>query len=344
MDLLSLSLNELEELVSELGEPKFRAGQIFSWLHEKRVRSIDEMTNLPLSLRRKLSEQHSLAGVKEITRQVSKDGTIKFLYGLGDGNCIETVAMFYERGISLCVSTEVGCAMGCRFCLSTKGGIVRKLTAGEILSQVYETDRILGSRITSVVMMGIGEPLDNYDASLRFMKTLIDKRGYGISGRSVSISTCGIVPRIKELADEMLPVTLSLSLHAATDEKRREIMPIDRKYPLMEAVEAARYYAEKTGRRVSYEYAVIHGWNDTPEDARNLAGLLGGSLAHLNLIPVNSAGDRTMKATRADAYAFMDMTSALGINTTVRRTLGADIDAACGQLRSRNLSYKEELK
>ena len=343
MELSSLNLNELETVLLEMGEQRFRAKQLFGWIHKQRAGSFDEMTNLSSELRKKLSEQHTLATVREAMRQVSADGTVKFLFELYDGNTVETVAMSYERGISLCVSTEVGCRMGCRFCVSTKQGLIRKLSAGEILGQVYESEKLLGKHITSVVMMGMGEPLDNYDASVRFIELIMDKDGYNMSGRNISLSTCGLVPQMYDLAELRLPITLSLSLHAPTDEKRRMNMPVDYKYPVGEAVSAARHYAEYTGRRVSYEYAIIRGWNDSDEDADILAELLKGSLAHLNLIPINSAGSDDMYATRDDAYRFQKMMMSRGINTTVRRTLGSDIDAACGQLRSRTIK-KDEVK
>ena len=341
MELLSLKLNELEEMLTLMNEPKFRAKQLFDWLHVKRVTDFSEMLNLPKTLREKLSAEHSIAKVSEAMRQTSQDGTVKFLYELEDGNTVETVAMDYERGISLCVSTEVGCRMGCRFCISTKGGLIRKLSAGEILGQVYASDRILGKRINSVVMMGIGEPLDNYDASVRFIELVTDPNGYNMAGRNVSLSTCGLVPEIERLAELKLPITLSLSLHAANDEKRNRNMPVNRIYPVHEAVSAAIRYSEITGRRVSYEYAIIHGWNDTDEDADQLKELLKGTLSHLNLIPINSAGDKSMHATRDDAYRFQKKMIDRGINTTVRRTLGSDIDAACGQLRSRKIKADE---
>ena len=280
MELLSLKLNELEEMLTLMNEPKFRAKQLFDWLHVKRVTDFSEMLNLPKTLREKLSAEHSIAKVSEAMRQTSQDGTVKFLYELEDGNTVETVAMDYERGISLCVSTEVGCRMGCRFCISTKGGLIRKLSAGEILGQVYASDRILGKRINSVVMMGIGEPLDNYDASVRFIELVTDPNGYNMAGRNVSLSTCGLVPEIERLAELKLPITLSLSLHAANDEKRNRNMPVNRIYPVHEAVSAAVRYSEITGRRVSYEYAIIHGWNDTDEDADQLKELLKGTLSH----------------------------------------------------------------
>ncbi len=344
VDILSMALEQLLSLAQQLGQPAFRGRQIFSWLHQKRVSDFSEMSDLPAALREQLERQAYITTLKEVTRKTSGDGTVKFLFALPDGNCIETVAMSYHHGISVCVSSQVGCRMGCRFCASTQNGLVRGLSAGEILAQVYSVDRLLGQRVDSVVMMGIGEPLDNFDAAVGFYDIVTSKQGYGLSVRSVSLSTCGIVPAIYRLAELKKQLTLSVSLHAPNNRKRDEIMPVNRIYPIEQLMDACRHYAKATGRRISYEYAVIHGSNDTPEDARELSSLLKGTLAHVNLIPVNPAVRSDFTATRADAEAFRQKLLSLGVNATVRRTLGADISAACGQLRRDNidLSTKED--
>jgi len=344
VDILAMMPEELSVLLKELGEPSFRASQIFSWLHEKRVTAFSDMSNLPKSLREKLQERAFITELREVTRQVASDGTVKFLFALSDGNCIETVAMRYHHGMSVCVSSQVGCRMGCKFCASTQNGLERSLTASEILGQIYAVDKLLSERVDSVVMMGIGEPLDNFDNAIRFYDLVTHEKGYNLSGRSVSLSTCGIVPRIYELAEMKRQLTLSISLHAPSDNKRLETMPINKKYGIEELMAACRYYAKLTGRRISYEYAVIHGKNDSDEDAALLSKLLRGTLSHVNLIPVNPAVRADFAATRADAEAFRQKLEKLGVNATVRRTLGQDISAACGQLRRDHidLSRKED--
>ena len=335
LDLKSMTLPELKELMADLGQPAFRAGQLFSWLHEKRAGSFDEMTNLPAALRRELAERCTLTRLTVLHELVSRlDGTRKYLYRLGDGNCIETVLMHYHHGTSLCISTQVGCRMGCNFCASTLGGLVRCLTPSEMLEQVYETVRQAGERVDSLVLMGIGEPLDNYDNVIRFLRLLTDPKGYNLGQRHISLSTCGLVDRIYDLAKEDLGITLSISLHAPDNETRNRTMPVNRRWPIEELMRACRDYFKTTGRRISFEYALIKGVNDSPEDARKLADLLDGMVCHVNLIPVNPVKERGYdRSGAADIHRFAETLGRLGVNATVRRELGGDIDAACGQLR-----------
>ena len=333
MDISGLYKSELEELFLSKGEPRFRAGQLFDWLHKKRVSDYGEMTNLPASTRLWLAEDYPIASARLVKRQTSHDGTEKYLLSFSDGNCVETVAMQYEHGLSVCISTQVGCRMGCRFCASTQNGLVRSLTAGEMLAEVYETAKLRGQTVDSVVLMGIGEPLDNLDQVLRFYDIITDSSGYGLKNRSVTVSTCGIVPEIYRLAEFRKQLTLSISLHAAFAEKRSSIMPINLKYPLEELMEACRHYVSVTGRRITFEYTVIHGTNDTDQDADKLAELVRGFQSHVNVIPVNEAGRGAFSATRRHAEDFASKLVSRGVNATVRRTLGDDISAACGQLR-----------
>jgi 23S rRNA (adenine2503-C2)-methyltransferase len=334
IDVLSLSYAALEEAVLGMGEPKFRAKQIFTWLHEKRVTDFQEMTVLSLPLRKRLAETfciHRLQIVKKLVSAV--DGTVKYLYELPDGNYVETVWMEYHHGVSVCVSTQVGCRMGCQFCASTIAGFVRNLRASEILLQLYEAERDMGRKIGSIVLMGIGEPLDNYDNVLSFLQILSDPCGTGMSLRHVTLSTCGIVPKILRLAEDTAGVTLSVSLHCPEDAGRSEIMPINRRYPIAEVLAACRTYMEKTGRRVTFEYAVIEGRNSAQQDAAALAKLLHGMACHVNLIPVNPIAERNFYARRRTAEQFQQLLTSYGVHATVRRTLGSDIQAACGQLR-----------
>ncbi|MCD8327718.1 MAG: 23S rRNA (adenine(2503)-C(2))-methyltransferase RlmN [Ruminococcus sp.] len=333
-DILSLEFDELESEILKLGEAKFRAAQIFSWLHEKRAKSFDEMTNLSNALRQKLKDRFFINHLT-VSRRLfsSKDGTVKYLYELSDDNHIETVLMEYEHGTSLCVSTQVGCKMGCRFCASTIAGFKRNLEPSEMLLQIYETERLEGKKVQSLVLMGIGEPLDNFDNTIHFLRLLSDKRGKNLSLRHVSVSTCGIVPRINELAEMELGITLSVSLHAANDKIRSQIMPINDKYGVDELVGACKEYFSKTGRRISFEYSVIDGVNDRRENAVELSKLLGGFNCHINIIPVNKIKERSFSSSRKSANTFKKYLENLGMNATVRRTLGSDIDAACGQLR-----------
>ena len=334
-DIKSLTLPELEVFFQELGEPAFRARQVFGWLHEKQAEAFAGMTNLSAALRAVLEERCVITRLMVKRVLESKlDGTRKYLFELPDGETVESVLMKYKHGNSLCVSTQVGCRMGCGFCASTLTGLCRNLTPAEILEQMYAAGRESGERVSSVVLMGIGEPLDNYDNVLRFLELVSSPLGLGLSPRHISLSTCGIVPRIYDLMEKKLQVTLSISLHAPNDALREEIMPIARRYRLAELMKACREYFDKTGRRVSYEYALIGGVTDTPECAHELGRLLQGQMAHVNLIPVNEVKEREYRrGTRAAVEAFRSILERHRVNATVRRELGADINAACGQLR-----------
>lgn len=334
IDILSLSLSELEDQILLLGEKRFRAKQIWQWLHVKKVRNFDKMSNLSAQFRDKLSDVFCIKSLIISKRLASNiDNTVKYLYELPDCNHIETVLMEYNHGYSLCVSTQVGCKMGCRFCASTIAGFKRNLTPSEILLQLYETERDLGVKVSSIVLMGIGEPLDNFENVTRFLEILSDKDGNNMSLRHVSLSTCGVVPRIYELAEKNYGLTLSISLHATTNEKRSEIMPVNNKYNIKELITACKHYLSKTGRRISFEYALIDGVNDSHEQAVQLSKLLHGIQSHVNIIPVNKIKEREFTSDRKSALRFRDFLIDLGVNATVRRTLGSDIDAACGQLR-----------
>ncbi|MGN0632796.1 MAG: 23S rRNA (adenine(2503)-C(2))-methyltransferase RlmN [Oscillospiraceae bacterium] len=334
IDILSLSKAELEEQIISLGEKKFRAKQIYEWLHVKNVDSFSQMTNLSAQLRTVLELKFCLKSLFIAKRLESNtDNTVKYLYRLSDGNHIESVVMEYSYGNTICVSTQVGCKMGCRFCASTIAGYKRNLLPSEILQQIYTAQKDSDRKITGVVLMGIGEPLDNYDNVVQFLRLLSDPDGFGMSLRHVSLSTCGIVPRIYELAELSLGITLSVSLHAPDDESRSRIMPINNKYGVEELMTACKAYFAKTGRRISFEYALINGHNDSPEDAKKLAGLLKNFVCHVNIIPVNKIKERGYTSDRRSAQRFAKYLGELGINATVRRTLGADIEAACGQLR-----------
>ena len=333
-DILSLYPEELEAEILAMGEKKFRAKQIFEWLHVKNVDSFDKMTNLSAQLRARLEEKFCIKSLFVCkTLESCTDNTVKYLYGLDDGNHIESVLMEYCYGNTICVSTQVGCKMGCRFCASTIAGYKRDLTAGEILGQIYTAQRESGRKISGVVLMGIGEPMDNYDNVVRFLKLLSCPQGFGMSLRHVSVSTCGIVPRIYELAELNLGITLSISLHAPDNAERSAIMPVNDRWDINELMAACRHYFAKTGRRISFEYALIDGHNDTREDAKKLAALLSDFVCHVNIIPVNKIKERSFTSDRKAAHRFQQYLNELGINATVRRTLGADIEAACGQLR-----------
>lgn len=334
IDILSLSLEELENILIENGEKKFRAKQIFQWLHVKRVFDFSKMTDISVQLRQSLNEIFCIKGLfvqKKLESAI--DNTVKYLYRLPDGNFVETVLMEYNYGRSICVSTQVGCKMGCRFCASAIAGYIRDLEPSEILMQIYETEKDAGVRVTGVVLMGIGEPLDNFANVMKFLSLLSDKNGNNLSLRHVSLSTCGIVPRIYDLADRKLQLTLSVSLHSADNDKRSEIMPVNRTYNIDKLIEACRVYIEKTGRRVTFEYAVIDNVNSAEKDADKLADLLRGLNCHVNLIPVNRVKERNYKTAASGVAQFAKRLEKRGINATVRRTLGSDIEAACGQLR-----------
>ena len=332
--LRSLLLPELTALMGELGQPAFRARQLYAWLH-KPVRTYEEMTNLPLSLRQTLSERYPLTPPEIVRKQVSRlDGTVKYLWRLCDGSCVETVLMRYSYGNTVCVSSEVGCPMGCVFCASTLGGLVRRLEPQEILDQVLFTQLDQGEPVSHVVLMGIGEPLDNFENVLRFLALVNSPEGMGLSMRHISLSTCGLVPKIDALAEKKLQLTLSVSLHAPTDEIRSRIMPVNRAYPLEQLMGACRRYFSATNRRISFEYAMIRGVNDSPDQARQLLALLKGLPAHVNLIPLNRVAESPLvPSTRPAVAAFQELLEAGGVPATVRRTLGGDIDASCGQLR-----------
>ncbi|MCI7767556.1 MAG: 23S rRNA (adenine(2503)-C(2))-methyltransferase RlmN [Oscillospiraceae bacterium] len=334
LDILSLSLDEIIMELDSMGEKKFRAEQIFNWLHVKKVTEFSEMSNISLELRTKLSEKFYIKRLNIVKRLEScVDNTIKYLYELDDGNHIETVLMDYKHGNSICISTQVGCKMGCNFCASTIAGFRRNLTPSEMLMQIYMAEKDSGRHADSLVLMGIGEPLDNYNNVVRFLELLSAPKGRNMSLRHVSLSTCGIVPKINELAKLKTGLTLSVSLHSADNERRSEIMPVNKSWDIEELIGACKSYIRDTGRRISFEYAVISGVNDSPRDAEALAGLLRGMNCHINLIPVNKIKERSYSADRSAVEQFSKRLERLGMNVTVRRTLGADINAACGQLR-----------
>jgi len=343
-----LSFEELEEWVKEQGEPAFRAGQIYDWLYVKRVGSFAEMTNLPKALRAKLDEAFRFVTLKEITRLTSKDGTVKFLFGLHDNHVIETVLMRHNYGNSVCVTTQVGCRIGCTFCASTLGGLKRNLTPGEIVAQVVQCQKLLDAeneRVSSIVVMGSGEPFENYEATMKFLRTMIHPKGLNIGARHITVSTSGIVPNIYRFADEGLQVNLAVSIHAPNDELRSKLMPVNRRYPFREVMEAVRHYIAKTGRRVTFEYALIGGVNDRPEHAEELASVLKGMLCHVNLIPVNYVPERNyVRTPKDDIFAFQRILLSKNINATIRREQGHDIAAACGQLRAKHLESAGEVK
>lgn len=330
----SMTMEEVGQILKTMGQPSFRAKQVYTWLH-KGVRSYEEMTNLPKVLRDTLTEQYPICPPDVVRKQESKkDGTIKYLWKLNDGNCVETVLMRYHYGNTVCISTEVGCRMGCAFCASTLGGLVRRLEPYEMLDQVLFTQVDSGLPISHIVLMGIGEPLDNFDSVLRFLELVNSAEGMNISMRHISLSTCGLVPGIEQLAQKKLQLTLSVSLHAPTDQIRDTIMPVNKAYPVEKLLEACRRYYEETGRRISFEYAMIKDVNDTPEAARILLKQLNGLPAHINLIPLNHVEESPLKpSTRQAVQRFQAILEEGGIPATVRRTLGSDIDASCGQLR-----------
>ena len=343
IDLKSLTREELAGELDKLGEKAFRTGQIYSWIHEKLAGSLEEMTNLPKQLRETLRQNYEYVTLEPVQIQTSKiDGTQKYLFRLPDGLVIESVRMRYKYGSSVCISSQAGCRMGCRFCASTIGGLERSLRASEMLEQIYRIQQLSGERVSHVVVMGTGEPLDNYDNLLRFLKLLTGEGGLHISQRNVTVSTCGIVPGILQLAQERLQITLALSLHAATQEKRCTLMPIAGKYELSQVLDACRVYFEETGRRVPFEYSLVGGVNDTKEDAKQLAALAGPLHAHVNLIPVNPVTERAFtQPVKKIIENFKNDLVDYGINVTIRREMGRDIDGACGQLRK---SYQDSIK
>ena len=336
-DIRSYTYEELQEEMKAFGEKSFRAKQIYEWLHVKLADSFSEMTNLSLTLRNRLEEEYVIFPVAMVKRQqYSLDGTNKFLFQLYDGNLVESVLMRYKHGNSVCISSQVGCRMGCRFCASTLDGLERNLSPAEMVGQIYEIQKIIGERISNVVVMGTGEPLDNYNNLLKFIRLLTDEHGLNISQRNVTVSTCGIVPKMYDLANEHLQITLALSLHGSTQEKRKKLMPVANKYHLDEVLKACDDYFKETGRRITFEYSLVEGVNDNEEDARELIRILKERNCHLNLIPVNPIKERDFKQpSRKSALNFKNKLEKNGINVTIRREMGRDIDGACGQLRKR---------
>lgn len=330
----SYTLEQLAERLKAMGQPAFRAKQIFHWLHQKLVTEFSAMTDQPKALLAKLEEEYYIAAPVIQRRQQSKDGTVKYLFRLADGNCIETVVMRYNYGNTVCVSTQVGCRMGCRFCASTQAGRVRNLEAGEIAAEIYAAQKDIGERISHIVLMGIGEPLDNFDNVMDFLTIISSPEGVNIGMRNISLSTCGIVPQIDKLAEKKLQLTLSISLHAPNNAMRSQMMPVNDAYPVEELIAACRRYQKVTGRRISFEYSMVRGVNDSPATAKELAKLIRGMGAHVNLIPINPVDGSPYSATDAEnVKRFQNMLIDLGVNATVRRRLGSDISAACGQLR-----------
>ncbi len=343
IDLKQLNIDELTEFLISLGEPKFRAKQIFEWIHQKLVTNFSDMKNIPKSLIEKLETKAYLNNIKVYDKLVSKeDGTIKFLWELQDGNIIESVLMSYEYGNAVCISTQVGCKMACSFCASAIGGFIRNLSASEMLSEVYEMQKYSDKRISNIVLMGSGEPLDNYENVKKFLSLVNSPSGLNIGLRHITLSTCGLIDKIYELADENLQITLAISLHAPNDEMRNKIMPVSFKNPMDKLLEACRYYTKKTSRRITFEYALIDGINDTKEIALMLSEKLKNMLCHVNLIPVNDVKERNFKkSSKQNIQEFAKTLEKSGISVTVRRKLGSDINASCGQLRKHALENKE---
>lgn len=332
------NLEELKKELQTINEKPFRAEQIFKWLYQEKVKSFDEMTNLSLDLREKLKQNYTICNYNILKKQESKDGTIKYLFDVLDGNAIETVLMSYHHGYSICVSSQIGCKMGCKFCASTGINFIRSLTSGEIVEQIIAVEQDQNIRISNVVFMGIGEPLDNYDNVVNAIHIINNPKGLNIGARHISVSTSGLVPKIYQLADENIQCTLSISLHATNNEKRSAMMPVNNAYPIEELIQACKDYIAKTNRRISFEYALAKDNNDNLEDAKELVKLLKGMLCHVNLIPINKIENgQYSKSTNENIMKFRDYLNDHGIVATIRRELGSDIDAACGQLRRKNL-------
>ena len=338
------TLEELQTWAKENGEPVFRAAQIFDWIYVKRVDNFEQMSNLSKELRHKLEEQFQFVTLKEITKYESKDGTVKFLFGLHDEHAIETVVMKHNYGNSVCVTTQVGCRVGCTFCASTLGGLKRNLTAGEIVAQVVQAQKILDTRderVSSIVIMGTGEPFENYEETMKFLRIMIHEKGLNIGQRHITVSTSGIVPNIYKFADENTQINLAISIHAPNDALRSKLMPVNRRFPFNDVMDSLRYYLAKTGRRITFEYALIGGVNDRPEHAEELADVIKDMLCHVNLIPVNHVPERNyVRTPRNDIFEFQRILERKGINATIRREQGHDIAAACGQLRAKHLEAK----
>lgn len=335
-DIKNLDYQELQEFILQMGEKPFRGKQLYQWLHKHLTDSTEEMSNLSRNLRETLDRECIIKNAHIVRQQTSADGTAKFLLELTDGNHVESVLMKYKHGNSVCISTQAGCRMGCRFCASTVGGLVRNLTASEMLEQVYQIQRLIGERVSNVILMGIGEPLDNYDNVVKFIRMLSDEHGLNISQRNITLSTCGLVEQIRRLAGEQLVITLAISLHAPNDIVRRELMPVAERYSIEEILAACRDYLKTTGRRITFEYSLVDGKNDSPEQAEELARRLKGILCHVNLIPLNPVEGRLGQRSRTEQIAaFKNVLEKNQINVTVRREMGRDIDAACGQLRNK---------
>lgn len=345
-DIKSLPLAQLTEVLEAMGEKKFRAKQMYQWMHVRLAGSFEEMTDLSKALREKCEQSFTYTSLEVVQVQESKiDGTRKYLFGLSDGNVVESVWMKYKHGNSVCISSQVGCRMGCRFCASTLDGLERNLTPAEMLDQIYSIQKLTGERVSNVVVMGTGEPMDNYENLLTFIGMLTDGKGLNISQRNVTVSTCGIVPRMRQLAERKLQITLALSLHATTDEKRRKLMPIANRYSIAELMEACAYYFEQTGRRITFEYSLVGGVNDTDEDAAELTALARPLCCHVNLIPVNPIKERDyVQSTGARIQAFKNKLEKNKINVTIRREMGRDIDGACGQLRHKTIGALRTLE
>lgn len=341
--LTDLTFEKLNTYFAQLGQPKFRAGQVFGWLHQKLVTDFTQMTNLPKNLVADLQEHCTLAAPQVRRRQQSKDGTVKYLLELADGNCIETVLMRYNYGNTVCVSTQVGCAMGCRFCASTQAGRVRDLTPGEIAAEIYTAQKDSGERVSHVVLMGIGEPLHNFDNVMDFLSIISCPQGLNIGMRNISLSTCGLVPQMEALAKKHLQLTLSVSLHAPDNKTRSGMMPVNDAFPLERLIPACKAYQQETGRRISFEYSMVNGVNDSTEMAQKLAHLIQGMGAHVNLIPINPVDGSPYSATdEANVRRFQQLLEGMGVNATIRRRLGSDISAACGQLRREDAQGRHE--
>ena len=340
-DIKSLNIEELESYIENLGDKKFRAKQIFDWFHVKLVSHIDDMTNLSKNLRQQLKDDCQVTSLKILRKQENKaKDTIKYLFELHDKRVIESVFMRYKHGNSVCISSQVGCRMGCKFCASAIGGLERNLSPSEMLDQIYQIQKDLGERVSNVVVMGTGEPLDNYDNLIRFIELITSDKGQNMSGRNITVSTCGLVDKIYKLADEKLQITLAISLHASNDELRKQTMPIANRYSISEILEACKYYFNTTGRRITFEYSLISGVNDQEEYAHELAGKIKSLNSHVNLIPINPIKERDFKhSTSSQVSKFKNILEKYGINVTIRREMGSDIDAACGQLRK---SYVDE--
>jgi 23S rRNA (adenine2503-C2)-methyltransferase len=335
------TLEQLQQWMKDNGEPAFRGGQLFDWLYVKRVKSFEDMSNLPKALREKLDEHFQIITLSEITKFESKDGTVKFLFGLHDAHAIETVIMRHNYGNSICVTTQVGCRIGCTFCASTLGGLKRNLTAGEIVAQVVTAQQLLdatGERVSSIVIMGSGEPFENYDATMTFLRIMIHEKGLNIGQRHITVSTSGIVPSMYKFAEENTQINLALSIHAPNDALRSKLMPVNRRFPFDDVMAACHNYIAKTGRRITFEYALIGGVNDQVEHAQELADVLSGMLCHVNLIPVNHVPERNyVRTPREDIFEFQRVLERNKVSVTIRREQGHDIAAACGQLRAKHM-------